>query len=97
MGQFNALLYKNYSMNLKSKGSLCCQIVTPVVCLILVFVLKIAIKSEADDDDNNIRNIAYLNNVYLANNKYIHYPNMNLPETCVEFWRFGASDRKTLG
>ena len=49
MGQIKALLYKNWKLTIRQKGSLCCQIMTPVICLVIIIAIKILTDSLIDD------------------------------------------------
>lgn len=52
LNQFNGLLIKNFNLLAKQKGTIICQILTPIFCLAFVFLIQIIVES-------NISNTGY--------------------------------------
>ena len=43
--QFNGLLIKNFNLLTKQKGTMICQIITPIICLAFVFLIQIIVQA----------------------------------------------------
>ena len=48
--QVRALFLKSLSLQLRQKGTNCCQILTPILCLLLVYLMKTIAESQIEEN-----------------------------------------------
>jgi hypothetical protein len=51
--QIRALLRKSVTLQLRQKGTNCCQIFTPILCLLLVYLMKQIAGSQLEKNQND--------------------------------------------
>ena len=88
--QLRALLRKSVTLQLRQKGTNCCQICTPILCLLLVYLMKEIAGSQLENNENipvQLETMPRILNPPLVPNQVI-YNLMGLDVTSCEQWYY---------
>lgn len=88
--QIRALLRKSVTLQLRQKGTNCCQIFTPILCLLLVYLMKEIASSQLEKNQNipvELETVPRILNPPLVSNKVI-YDLLGLNVDSCEQWYY---------
>lgn len=66
MGQFTGLLYKNLKIQSKNKFGVCCQLMTPMICILIIYGLQKLVDSLKLDGPSKIDHISNMDPLQVA-------------------------------